>query len=152
MFPGSWDTDNGHIFVAHVDRVISADNSNGWIHIHHTKEIFSVETSNGEIWVKNSGILNFAKTENGKILVQVTNISPHGMDVRCDNGEIDITVPKEIQANYTVDMGFGDINFRGFKDGNIDLRAGGDTFGLINGGGPFIDIRIDHGDVFLRGD
>jgi DUF4097 and DUF4098 domain-containing protein YvlB len=140
-------SDNGNIFATYVDNIITAEAVNGWVHIHHTDFIGSVEVDNGEIWVKNSGMCLNADSQNGEMIIRVDDISLSGMKLRTQNGEIDVTIPKDLKANYTVDQKNGDVRFR-----NLDNRIGSDSFGLLNGGGPLIDIRISNGNVFLRGE
>lgn len=146
------DTSNGDIWVDYADRVISAETSNGRVQIYHTDEILSARSSNGLVLVKYSDILHRATINNGKILVIVNDIPVDGMDLRCDNGGVDVTIPNDLKANYSIEVDNGDAKFRGFKDGDTELRVGADSFGLINGGGPKIDIEIDNGDVYLRGE
>jgi hypothetical protein len=143
------ESQNGNIYVTDVDRIISAETENGWIHIYSTDDVGSVRSENGEVWIKRSGSLDRAETENGEIVIHVDDVPETGMKVRTSNGRADVTIPKTLAVNYTIDVDNGNVRFRGFDDGQ---RVGGEDFGLINGGGPFIDIDLNNGDAYLRGE
>jgi len=143
------ESQNGDIYTTDVNRILSAETENGWVHIHGSDWVGSVRSENGEVWVKRTTLLNRAETGNGEIVIEVHDILITGMKIRNSNGRVDVSIPKTLAVNYTIDVKNGDIRFRGFDD---ESKVGVEGFGLINGGGPMIDIELDNGNVYLRGE
>jgi hypothetical protein len=80
------------------------------------------------------------------------------------NGSVDVTFPSAIKANFKLRSDGGDV-FTDFdmqvrpvprtetgdrKGGRFRLEVNNSVMGSVNGGGPEIELRSFHGDVFVR--
>lgn len=106
-----------------------------------------------------------AETPNGEIRISLVEVTPDvPMAFSSVNGDVDITLPQNYQANARIDSGRGAT----YTDFEFEVEANPPTIetqqsgqgtrievkreirGLLNGGGPLLQIKTFNGDVYLR--
>ena len=125
-----------------------------------------VDNTNGAVRLTNIGGSVVANALNGEVVVTFTNVTPDTpMSFSTLNGEIDVTLPANINATIKMKTDNGEI----YSDFEIELQSGGtqeivdesrgDRFriridktitGNINGGGPEFQLTTFNGNIYIR--
>ena len=137
----------------------------GKISIHDLRGEMEISNLNGDIILTNiigSAVLN---TVDGDILVQIKEAAENiPMAFSTIEGNIDITLPKDIKTNIKMKSDQGDIftdfdieikkrekiSERSDKDDQYKIMLEDWTYGKINGGGPEYLIKTFRGNIYLR--
>jgi len=141
---------DGDIYVEHVDGEIDANNLNG------------------RVVMKNVSGSVLAHSLNGEVTVTMDRADPSKpMSFSTLNGDIDVTLPESIRANFRMKSDHGDI-FSDFevklasatgsipaeggrqKDGTFHIRFDRTLRGAVNGGGPEFQFTSFNGHIYIR--
>jgi DUF4097 and DUF4098 domain-containing protein YvlB len=136
---------------------ITVDDVEGELEISHL---------NGSIALTNVAGSVVAHSLNGNVTAVLARVAPQApMSFTSMNGTVDVTLPPDIKANLKLRSDQGDVftnfalqvtsgaesrqqsqrNGRGIR---IDVNRS--IYGTINGGGPDVEMRTFHGNVYVR--
>ncbi|GMQ81308.1 MAG: hypothetical protein BMS9Abin05_0739 [Rhodothermia bacterium] len=155
-------TAGGSIKVADIEGDLFAHTFGGDIEGSSVGGIISVETLAGDIELFNVQNEIVATSEVGDITISVRDaefLRSGAIELRADNGDVDLLLPRNTNANVTIDLGFdGEFDTEDspralrLKDMSRDIRRGRmrSVKGILNSGGGRIKIRTDSGDVSIE--
>ena len=124
-----------------------------------------LENVNGPITLTNVAGSVVAHTVNGKVTAVLTRVMPDkSMAFTTLNGGIDVTLPASVKANFKLRSDMGDV-YTDFdmqvrpnatpqetrrEGGKLRIEVNNAIYGAVNGGGPEIEMRTFHGNVYVR--
>ena len=140
--------------------------SGGDIVVSDVRGEIEVDNTNGAVRLTNIGGSVVANALNGEVVVTFTSVTPDTpMSFSTLNGEIDVTLPTNINATIKMKTDNGEI----YSDFEIELQAGGGQeivdesrgdrnriridktiTGNINGGGPEFQLTTFNGNIYIR--
>lgn len=137
---------------------IVIDGVEGTIEAHHT---------NGDITLTNVSGSVVANTTNGDVKATLSRVTADkAMAFVSFNGDVDVTLPAPVKANLKLRSDMGDVYVANDFDlkvstqtnttggtrtgGRVRIEVNKQLSGTLNGGGPEIELRTYHGDVYLR--
>jgi hypothetical protein len=138
---------------------------NGSISVQSVEGDLETSSMGGSVTLTNVSGSVVANSMRGSVkatLARVTAEKP--MAFTSFNGSVDVTFPATIKANFKLRSDGGDV-FTDFdiqlrpvpktdtgdrKGGRFRLEVNNSVLGSVNGGGPEIELRTFHGDVFVR--
>ena len=141
--------------------------NNGKIEVKGVNGELEVNNLNGPIRLAQVGGTVLAHTLNGDVEAAFTRVNPtKPMSFSTMNGDIDVTLPAGIKNDVKMDSKHGDIysdfnivlvknpvrkkeSKRGER-GKYRIEITRGVFGKINGGGPEINFKTFHGDIYIR--
>ena len=101
-------TSNGRIEVMGVVGSVAADTSNGQIAVTGCQGEFRLDTSNGEIRMQDVEATVDAETSNGRVFFS-GRLLPGTHRMRTSNGEIQVTIPRDLSLLVNADTSNGSI-------------------------------------------
>ncbi len=140
--------------------------SGGDIVVSDVRGEIEVDNTNGAVRLTNIGGSAIANALNGEVVVTFTSVTPDTpMSFSTLNGEIDVTLPGNVNATIKMKTDNGEI----FSDFEIELQSGGTQevidesrgdrsrfridktiTGTINGGGPEFQLTTFNGNIYIR--
>ncbi len=140
---------DGDIVVDHIDGEIDVNNLNGKVTLQNVSGSVLAHSLNGEVRVS---------------LDRIDGSKP--MSFSTMNGDIDVTLPRDVRADVRVKTDHGEIfsdydlkltssatpdkNSGKQKDGSYRLRYDSTLRGTINGGGPEYQFTSFNGQIYIR--
>lgn len=137
----------GSLIVEDVEGEMELDNVNGAIHLRRVAGSVVANTVNGSL----QAVLNRLE---GQRPMSFTSL----------NGSVDVTLPSSLKANLKLRSDNGDV-FTDFDmqirqessttqsrrgNGRLRIEVNKSIYGVVNGGGPEIELRSFNGSVFVR--
>jgi hypothetical protein len=127
-----------------------------------------LQNLNGAVSVTNVSGSVVAHSLNGKVVVALDKVTPDKpMSFSTMNGDIDVTLPADVRANFRMKSDNGDV-YSDFdikllpntgkpvvednrsKGGKYRVKVDKTTVGSVNGGGPEISFKTFNGNIFIR--
>jgi hypothetical protein len=134
----------------------------------HVSGDLELQNLNGGVSVTNASGSVLAHSLNGKVTVSLDKITPEKpMSFSTMNGDIDVTLPPDIKANFRMKSDNGEV-FSDFdvkllpnsnqpvvedgrsKGGRYRVKVDKTTVGSVNGGGPELSFKTFNGNIFIR--
>lgn len=156
-------------FEITVPRNFSLDLSTvngGNIKVENVSGEMEISNVNGEITLSNVSGSAVANTVNGQIQANFNSINPDKpMAFSTLNGDIDVTLPSDIQVTVKMKSEWGEIftdyemDINRQESGSVDASSDSGTYrvsvnnwiyGSINGGGPEYLFKSMRGDIYIR--
>jgi hypothetical protein len=124
-----------------------------------------VNNLNGAVYITNVSGSVVAHTLNGKLVVSLEKVAPDkAMSFSTLNGDIDVTLPADIKADFKMKSDNGeiysdfDVTLKGSsqnvvsekQDGKTKLKVDRSLLASVNGGGPLIQFTTFNGDILIR--
>ncbi len=143
-------TGNGDIRVSGTAGAVKVSSGNGSLDVSGATGSVNASTGNGRVRVTTGGGPVRASTGNGDISVRMgADRSGDDMSFSTGRGDVDLTVPTGINADFDASTGWGSIHtdFPIHVEGSLNPRH---IRGTIGRGGPRIHISTGFGSVDLR--
>jgi hypothetical protein len=140
----------------------------GEIKVDHVSGDLELQNLNGGVTVANASGSVLAHSLNGKVTVSLDKITPDKpMSFSTMNGDIDVTLPPDIKANFRMKSDNGEV-FSDFdvkllpnsnqpvvedsrsKGGRYRVKVDKTAVGSVNGGGPELSFKTFNGNIFIR--
>ena len=140
----------------------------GNLKVDHVSGDLELQNLNGAVTVTDASGSVLAHSLNGKVVVDLDKVTPDKpMSFSTMNGNIDVTLPADIRANFRMKSDNGDV-FSDFdikllpnsnqpvvednrgKGGKYRVKVDKTTVGAVNGGGPEISFKTFNGNIFIR--
>ena len=138
---------------------------NGSISVTGVEGDLETSSMNGAVTLTNVSGSVVANSMRGPVKATLARVTADkAMAFTSFNGSVDVTFPAAIKANFKLRSDGGDV-FTDFdmqvrpvprtdtgdrKGGRFRLEVNNSVLGSVNGGGPEIELRSFHGDVFVR--
>jgi hypothetical protein len=111
-------------------------------------DIQNVQSTNGNIEIKNIQILHEASTTNGAITVEIKKLN-YSMVLSSTNGKIDVYINPTIQVLIDMKTTNGAL-IENDVPLTFDIYTDENKVGMLQGGGPLLDILTVNGDIELH--
>lgn len=140
----------------------------GEIKVDHVSGDMELQNLNGGVTVTNASGSVLAHSLNGKVTVSLDKVTPDKpMSFSTMNGDIDVTLPPDIKANFRMKSDNGEV-FSDFdvkllpnsnqpvvedaksKGGRYRVKVDKTAVGAVNGGGPELSFKTFNGNIFIR--
>jgi DUF4097 and DUF4098 domain-containing protein YvlB len=144
--------------------------NNGDIEVNGVEGEVDADNLNGRVILKNISGSVVAHSLNGEVKASLDRVDPSKpMSFSTMNGEIDVTLPKDVKANFRMKTDNGDI-YSDFdvkldtstsrssqtevsgrpREGRYRIRVDKTMRGTVNGGGPEYQFTSFNGQIYLR--
>jgi hypothetical protein len=140
----------------------------GEIKVDRVSGDLELQNLNGGVTVTNASGSVLAHSLNGKVTVSLNKVTPDKpMSFSTMNGDIDVTLPPDIKANFRMKSDNGEV-FSDFdvkllpnsnqpvvedsrsKGGRYRVKVDKTAVGSVNGGGPELSFKTFNGNIFIR--
>jgi DUF4097 and DUF4098 domain-containing protein YvlB len=143
---------SGNISLNQVKGNILVRSTSGKLQMSSVEGTIRGYTASGKIVMRKiRGIVELIETTSGDIQAELLEVADDwlGMIFNSATGDIEVSLPRSLGANLGIKTVSGRIscNFTILTKGEFEPGALG---GLINGGGPLLEIETISGDIFLR--
>lgn len=140
-------TTNGAIRVRAVEGKVDLSTTNGDVDASGVRGTLGARTTNGEVRLARIEGAADAVTTNGSVAVEMAVLANGGkMQMETTNGNIALTLPREIRANLDAETTNGrvNINYKLTTEGVITSKS---IRGTIGGGGVRIELQTTNGNI-----
>lgn len=138
---------NGNIDVQGISGSPVLSTSNGNINVSAVGGVVSARSSNGDLDIKTVEGLGYLRTSNGDIIADLPDIR-EDLDIRTSNGLISLSINPELALNLEASTSNGEISFSNL-DLETTLQEQTLLAGIMNGGGPKLNIATSNGSIDL---
>jgi DUF4097 and DUF4098 domain-containing protein YvlB len=136
----------------------------GGISVEDVDGEIELENVNGPISLRQVAGSVVANTVNGRLVATLIRLDAQKpMSFTSLNGTVDVTFPSSLKANLKLQSDNGEI-FSDFdiqtrsqnvqrsetRGGRLRIEVSRSLYGVVNGGGPEIELRSFNGNVFVR--
>ncbi len=166
-FESSWGNDDYHVIVrVPVETSLNLRTVNGGdMRVEGVRGDHELQNINADITALDIRGSVSAESPNGEIVVRLLEVTPDTpMAFSAINGDVDLTFPPGFSAEARIDPGRGstytDFEFtlddtpsqvETSQDGQgTRMEVKREIRGLLNGGGPLLQIKTFNGDVYIR--
>jgi hypothetical protein len=139
----------------------------GQITIEGVSGEIEAQNLNGAVTIRNVGGTVVASSLNGSVTVAMTSVkSGSPMSFSTLNGNIDVTLPASVAAEFSMKTTHGEIfsdfdvqmkapaapvvEESGKNKGKYKVKTDSTTIGLVNGGGPGFKFQTLNGNIYIR--
>ncbi len=140
-------TSNGEVRIRSIEGRVEASTTNGDVDVSHVRGTLEARTTNGAVrLVRIEGPAD-AATTNGSVSAQLMSLPSRGaMRLETTNGNVVLTLPREIHATLQAETTNGrvNINYPLTTQGSISSRS---IRGTIGGGGVRIELQTTNGNI-----
>ncbi len=142
---------NGSVIVKGAEGELNVHTDNGNIEALGISGELKIESGHGDLQVNGVLAAVSLRTRSGNIAAQIDPGSKMNSAwvVRTGNGNLDLRLPENFSTDLEVATGDGNVRL----DFPLALIAGGrqsSVRGPINGGGPYLELYSDKGNIMVR--
>lgn len=145
---------NGAVRASDLDTESTLRTDNGRVRVMDAAAKVTIRTDNGSVDVEDhSGSLD-VETDNGSVDIEIQSlVGEQKVRAVTDNGRIDLTLPRDIDADLSAmtDDGFIRFDLTDFDSVDHATATGRSLVATLNGGGPPIHLETDNGLIDIEG-
>jgi DUF4097 and DUF4098 domain-containing protein YvlB len=144
----SLETSNGEIRIRGTQGSVEAVTVNGDLEVTGVGGALELQTTNGEIRLGGIRGGAVAQTTNGGIAAQFVSVGDRGaVDLGTTNGNVDVTLPSDLQATFEANTTNGRVSISGFEIKTRGTLTSKSVLGTIGGGGARVALRTTNGNI-----
>lgn len=144
----------GAVRASDLDTESTLRTNNGRVRVMDAAAKVTIRTDNGSVDVEDhNGSLDI-QTDNGSVEIEIRGLaSDQSVRAVTDNGRIDLSLPREIDADLTAmtDDGFIRFDLTDFDHVANATATSRSLVATLNGGGPLITLETDNGLIDIEG-
>jgi len=143
-------TSDGDIWLKGVEGSLELITSDGDVALEDIKGNISAITSDGNVLIKNLIGQVSATTSDGDVQLQLSDQPTGTCELFTTDGNISMSVPEGIKANFNVSVSDGEINFAFPYKNHLKHEDTQVLQAKTNGGGTVINISTSDGNVSVQ--